>query len=215
VTGDFTGAKGTPGIVSDIRADTAKLNAAPFNGMLSQVNVFTDLADSTKVLFTYSNPDTTHFPIFKGLPCGIRCGKPGYDAITLGFPLFFIQNDDAKRLADEIIRNMRVIPVVVGTDETPQQPKAFVLAQNYPNPFNPSTTIKYMLPERSRVRLTVYNALGMEVAVLADGDYNAGVHNVFWKAQAPSGVYFYRIEAAPIGSTKLPFIETKKMILMK
>ena len=43
-------------------------------------------------------------------------------------------------------------------------PDKYMLYQNYPNPFNPVTTIRYELPGPAHVTLTVYDALGREVA---------------------------------------------------
>jgi hypothetical protein len=88
-------------------------------------------------------------------------------------------------------------------------PKEYFVNPNYPNPFNPVTKIKFGLPKQSFVKITVYNILGKEVAVLAKEQLNAGEFEVDWNADSyPSGVYFYRIEA---GS----FIKTAKMMLVK
>ncbi|MBN1638148.1 MAG: T9SS type A sorting domain-containing protein [Ignavibacteriales bacterium] len=85
----------------------------------------------------------------------------------------------------------------------------FELSQNYPNPFNPSTAIKFSLPEASVVKLSVYNILGEQVALLKNEQMNAGLHSVEFNAShLSSGIYLYRLEADK-------FTETKKMILLK
>jgi|GEM_PF-2075288 len=90
-----------------------------------------------------------------------------------------------------------------------EKPLAFELDQNYPNPFNPSTTIRYGLPQRSQVALTVYNTLGQQVAQLVNADMEAGYHEVkFDGSGLSSGIFFYRVQA---GS----FTETKKLLLVR
>ncbi|UCE18767.1 MAG: VCBS repeat-containing protein [Gemmatimonadota bacterium] len=90
-----------------------------------------------------------------------------------------------------------------------QIPKEYNLAQNYPNPFNPKTEIQFGLPEAARVKLTVYNILGQEIAVLVDSRFDVGYHFLTWDAShMTSGIYFYRIEAGT-------FVATKCMALIK
>jgi hypothetical protein len=74
--------------------------------------------------------------------------------------------------------------------------EAIQLLQNHPNPFASSTSIGFSLAEAGLVRLTVYDVLGREVAVLADDVYPAGGHHVTLDAAGlPSGIYVYRLEA--------------------
>lgn len=71
----------------------------------------------------------------------------------------------------------------------------FFLA-SYPNPFNPETRIVFSLPEKGLVRLTIFNALGQQIAEPASGLFAAGLHEVAWHAgEQSSGIYFYRLEA--------------------
>jgi hypothetical protein len=87
--------------------------------------------------------------------------------------------------------------------------RMFSLNQNYPNPFNPSTTIRYGLPSRSHVILTVFNTLGQQVAQLVNEELELGYHEVqFNAANLSSGIYFYRLQS---GS----FVETKRLILLR
>ena len=88
-------------------------------------------------------------------------------------------------------------------------PASYVLEQNFPNPFNPSTTIRYGLPQRSHVRLALFNTLGQQVRTLFTGDQEAGYHEVrFDGTGMVSGVYFYRIQA---GS----YLRTKRLLILR
>jgi hypothetical protein len=94
-------------------------------------------------------------------------------------------------------------------------PEEFTLAQNYPNPFNSSTVIRVGLPKVSFVSLKVYNILGQEVATLMNEVQDAGFKSVRFDASGmASGVYVYRVEARPTDGSA-PFINLKKMLLLK
>jgi hypothetical protein len=94
-------------------------------------------------------------------------------------------------------------------------PRTYELTQNFPNPFNPSTSIKFGLPQESRVTLKIYNLLGKEIATLLNGvEKAAGYHVAIWEGRdqdgntVPSGIYLYRLQAGQV-------ILTKKMTLIK
>jgi len=99
---------------------------------------------------------------------------------------------------------------VTSVSEGPRNiPIVFTLAQNYPNPFNPSTTIRYALPERSHVTLTVFNTLGQQVVTLVGGEVEAGYHEVTFDAsEFASGVYLYRL-------TTGDYVQTRKFVVLR
>ncbi len=104
---------------------------------------------------------------------------------------------------------------VLSAEEAMPVPSGFRLEQNYPNPFNPSTVISYSLSRRGYVTLKVYDVLGREVAVLVNGQQQAGKHSLeFNPARTAaggglaSGIYYYRLDADGYSSSK-------KMIILK
>jgi hypothetical protein len=134
------------------------------------------------------------------LASGSSDSHPNAAATTLVAPQLVKQVFDAA-LAYEVRTG------VVGPGTTvPVTPQ---LEQNYPNPFNPLTTIRYGLPNRSHVTLTVFNTLGQQVAQLINENQEAGYHDVrFDGKNLSSGVYFYRIHTGDV-------IRTRKLLLLR
>lgn len=101
------------------------------------------------------------------------------------------------------------IPGATSVTASDEVPNTFNLAQNYPNPFNPSTNISFTLPESGNVKLTVYNVLGQQVALLHDGYAEAGTKQVkFNGSELASGMYIYTLHTDN-------FVTSRKMMLIK
>jgi len=124
------------------------------------------------------------------------------------------------RLRFEGEQTRRTLRLLIGSDAFVEEalrqetPEALTLKPNYPNPFTASTTLQFTLPEATDVHLAVYDLLGREVGVLAEGYLTAGLHEVTWEAQtatgtpAGSGVYIARLRA---GSTT----HTERLVLVR
>ncbi|HLT24281.1 MAG TPA: FG-GAP-like repeat-containing protein [Ignavibacteria bacterium] len=88
-------------------------------------------------------------------------------------------------------------------------PEKFALFQNYPNPFNPATLIEFNLPSVSVAKLSVYDVVGKEIAVLVNREFQPGNYRyAFDGSHLSGGIYFYRLETEN-------FFESRKMMLIK
>jgi bacillopeptidase F (M6 metalloprotease family) len=82
-------------------------------------------------------------------------------------------------------------------DNSEPIPTEFAYYQNYPNPFNAQTALRFDVPQLSRVRITVYNIIGQEVAHPVDDVYSPGRYRVLYDASAlPSGMYLVKMSSA-------------------
>ena len=106
--GDCTGGKGKTGFFTDFRVDSVKLAGFPYGGKLSIVNLITFTAGFTDIMYSYVNRDNSQFVYYRGRAIGLRYYGSVFDAVVLGFPMYFVQKDDAKVMAREILHNMHV-----------------------------------------------------------------------------------------------------------
>ena len=99
-------------------------------------------------------------------------------------------------------------------DDGSPAPFQYALYANTPNPFNPSTVIRYSIGQSGDVRLAVLNTRGREIRTLVDIRQASGDYQIEWDGrdisglQAPSGVYFYRLQAGN-------HVEVRKMLLLR
>jgi hypothetical protein len=158
----------------------------------------TDLSGMTGVISIEPDPDNSTAPfLLKPLVGGIPSNA--MDHVT-----YMMDSNVANSFPTGTAMRSKIVSV-----ESTSFITDYVLEQNYPNPFNPSTTIKFGLPEKSNVVLTVYNSLGAEVATLVNEVREAGSYEVEFNADNfSSGIYYYKIASGN-------FVETKKMILLR
>lgn len=146
-------------------------------------------------------------------PKPIAGGASGYQGdhislLTSGSKLYALWMDDFSGIYQVwcSILDLNTIGIKNITTEIPD---GYSLNQNYPNPFNPSTNINFSIPKQTFIRLTVYDILGREIAVLVNSQMNAGTYNTDWNASnASSGIYLYKIETND-------FTDVKTMIVLK
>jgi hypothetical protein len=84
----------------------------------------------------------------------------------------------------------------------------FAVHPNVPNPFRDGTDIKFVIPERTAVRLTAYDVSGRAVRRLLFGEFDMGAHVLRWDGRddrghrLPQGVYFIHVEAGRQSATR-------------
>ncbi|MDP8287798.1 MAG: S8 family serine peptidase, partial [Candidatus Electryonea clarkiae] len=89
-------------------------------------------------------------------------------------------------------------------------PTEWALEAIYPNPFNPTLSAVIALPDRSELQISIYNIVGQQVAVLANGIYEAGYQKFAYDGiNMTSGIYF--LHATVPGKLD----EVRKIVLMK
>ena len=84
------------------------------------------------------------------------------------------------------------------------EPQEFAFLENYPNPFNPSTTIRFQVPFKSRVNISVFNILGNHIETIIDDVISPGLRSTVWEPDNSdeSGVYFIHLKSEKFSSTK-------------
>ncbi|MFQ6611104.1 MAG: FlgD immunoglobulin-like domain containing protein [Fidelibacterota bacterium] len=99
-------------------------------------------------------------------------------------------------------------------------PDEYALHAAFPNPFNPATSIRFDLPERSRVSMIIYDVLGREIKTLIHNTIEPGFNEIKWGGKdnngnpVPTGMYIYRFSAFSEESEKR-FNKSNKLVLMK
>ena len=105
--------------------------------------------------------------------------------------------------ADEWVYRTASLYVSVAAEPMPPEDAAFGLGEPVPNPARGEVAVRYALSEAGVVRITVYDALGREVAVMARGEHEPGTHTARLDAGSLApGVYLVRLAASEVMKTR-------------
>ncbi len=97
---------------------------------------------------------------------------------------------------DEVDSDSFTFEKAAARGEAVARAEALAVPAVYPNPVRGAATVRFATAEAGDVRVAVYDVLGREVALLAEGEREAGTHTArFDGTGLPSGVYLVRVEA--------------------
>ena len=143
---------------------------------------------------------------------GVRYDSGTFRTVYFAFPFEAIDNAPDRATVMQRVMDWLFGTTAVAESESLVRPAW--LAQNVPNPFNPDTEIRFSVPARGHVRLSIYNVEGQRVRTLEDGIREPGEYAVHWNGldntghSVASGVYFCALEAGNA-------VETRKMTLLR
>jgi aminopeptidase YwaD len=130
--------------------------------------------------------DSTKLPgILKGRPVGVEYSGQDFKVVTLSFPLYYMQQENSRQFIQHVLID-KFNEVLTVSDRSIGVAEEFYLSYNYP--FNSTTNIKYGLPKDARVKISIYNLLGQEVATLVDEDKKQGAYEVRWDGKNKSEI---------------------------
>jgi len=176
-----------------------------------------DSAGTQWLTLTINQTTGTLNPAFFKMPVDIRLKGAGWDSAVTIF------NDSPEQTFSFAVRqsvdSVQLDPgswILKAVTEEPLPGAGWSLYQNYPNPFNSTTIVRYSVPNRAKVVLSVYDILGRRVSTLFRGVQMLGTYESTWDAgKFPSGVYFYRLEAVSANYPGTRFTRVKPMIILR
>lgn len=93
----------------------------------------------------------------------------------------------------------------------------FFINQNTPNPFSDLTHIQYYLPQKSKVKLSLYNIENKKIKKLVNGVQQPGRYDIELRGgQFLENCYYYELKATkpPLG-IKVLFNQMRRMSILK
>jgi hypothetical protein len=153
----------------------------------------------------------------------------GYRVVYLPFGIEFMNDGlngtdghyingvhDRVDLVENVMEFLGESPTAPGTGANGTSTFINGLTAAHPNPFGPSTTVRYSVAARSRVKLRVFDLAGRVVRTLVDREVHPGEYRIAWGGatdaglRAAAGVYFVRMEVDGTASGA-----ARKLVLLK
>ena len=193
----------------------ARTGVATYEGIYKTVHSIPDPSLISGIIDSQS--DVGSWPVLHSTPASPDSDHDGMpDAWEISHNLNPYDSSDAiiidtsgYTMIEEYINGLVAQDIKSEVSSSVQMPGSFSLKQNYPNPFNPVTKIEYTLPEKTKIKLEVFDILGRKISTLVNEEQSDGKHTVkFNGTNLNSGIYIYRL-SSPAN------VLSKKMVLLK
>ncbi len=208
-TDSFQAAVGLLGYPA-LDVDPDKVPLPSWGGTMRYIEALTTVAPGEDI---YTIDMANNSSPFEGDVCGVRYLGADYKTVFFGFPFYFMEQDQARAVAQKVMSDFGEVSVAERPKETVSVSHV-QLQQSRPNPFTRQTLIYYQTPHAGIVQLKVYNIAGQLVKILVNERHDTGVYGVTWNGtdnkgkRVSSGVYFYELQ---VGDTSV----MKKMTLLR
>ncbi len=200
-TGSFfhTATSLTAGYPDKIETDINKTHAA-IDHHLINVTGLKKTSEATEI-YRYNSlyPDHTTAGALQNAIAGVENKQGTSAAITLSFPLFYMNENDVSALLNHILQEVFAEEFWQIEPVTGEKQEVYVLP-NYPNPFRQETVIAYYLENSGSITVEIYNIKGQIIRTLYRGESDSGKNKMTWNGrdendrQVASGVYLCTVK---------------------
>lgn len=176
--------------------DSAKVLVPSWGGTMRMIEALTSVSSGEDI---YTIDMVNNSSPFEGEVCGVRYLGPDYNIVFFGFPLYYMDHEQARAAAQTVMTDFGELAVAERPIESTQLSR-LQLQQNRPNPSQGQTVIVYQIPHAGNVTLKIYNIIGQLVKTLVNEQQSPGVYQVTWSGDDDSGrrvsngVYFYQLQ---------------------
>jgi PKD repeat protein len=191
---------------------TADFVATPTSGMVPLTVLFTDVSTSGSGTINHWSWD-----FGDGTPGNSFPQNPVHTYDSVGtYTVTLTVTDDLGLSNSETKTDYISVspPASIEQVDNKKIPSKYKLYPSYPNPFNPQTNIRFEVPGKSKINISIYNSLGQKIRTLVNETLLSGVYEVKWDGldessiRSPSGVYVVSLRSDN-------FIENQKVVLIK
>lgn len=213
-TARFARAQSLAWNIPDLEVEPSKIYPT-FNNRIYNLEAFSTYNDPSveNILSYQSDSDNSVQNVFDDYIVAVSKNYGNSKVIVTSLPLYFIKTNQARQFMDVALNYLDEAVANENNEATPINNN--LRLSNYPNPFNPDTTISFSLPNKSSIKLKIYNLKGQLVKSMNRKNLDSGYHVLTWNGESnsgdklSSGIYLYRLE------TESGLSQTKRMVLLK
>ena len=189
----------------DIDIDPTKIPIPIWSGTMRYIEAFNSFSPGENI---YTIDMKNNSSPFEGSVCGVRYLGSDYKIAVFGFPLYFMNQEQARAAAQKVMTDFGELPGVAEYTDNQLQITECRFDQNVPNPVRDILKIRFVSPDERRVTIRLFDVMGRLVDKVFDGKARVGINEVLVTKDLAIGVYFVQLSTHEN-------TETMKLILLK